>query len=706
MALTLDTEFTLGEFHILPRQNRIMYANETIKLEPKVMAVLCYLAQNHEKVVSVDELILHVWQGTIVSNQSAQRCISILRKVFKTEQNAEPYIANYSKKGYQLLHPPILKNDTTQVEKGLYPSDSETRDSETRDTLISDVIISNAPAQINTLSKPRLVNIKMIIGTCLAIMTVVAFISQFIISLQQNSPLLFNKITPLTSADGYEYYAEPNPNGSHIAYVKKKQFVYQLVIVNAQREEWIITESEHPWNHLNWSPDGRSLAISKANNQETELSIFEFDFVTQLSKHKAHNLPFSPYDLSSITWQNEHLLLLAAKKQSHSYQLFQFDISQNTLAALPNTENVKFVQQKGNILARAIIDTHNTTIQIVNVTDPSSEVINYEWQIDSHITDLSWHPNNEHLLLLTNNKMSLYSLKGEEQTIHYLTENSLHRPRFSTDASKIYITQEKENYDIWRINPPNKDEQLTRSTYTDRNGIFTHKGNSFVFVSNRSGSDQIWQNTQGSEQQLSHYEDDRKIENINWAQGQDHLLVKFSSHSSLFSLLTQSETLLENSPNHYPISFSAERNTLTYIKIENDIKSLWQRPLGNTLTDKKIIDNLVWAWGQGGKTYFQKQDEQGVWQINLDNIEAVKINEDIPKNSTLFSFDDQGIYYSPEDSAQAQWFYVNFNLQKHSIYLQAPQIKGWISSIHPHYGALSNQNSIKEKNIISLENTH
>ncbi len=80
----------------------------TIRLEPKVMAVLAVLAKNPGSVVAKGELLDAVWPGVVVTEHTLTRCIYQLRhelgKVCKTPGQADyDPIETLSKRGYRLL---------------------------------------------------------------------------------------------------------------------------------------------------------------------------------------------------------------------------------------------------------------------------------------------------------------------------------------------------------------------------------------------------------------------------------------------------------------------------------------------------------------------------------------------------------------------------------------------------------------------------
>ncbi|MCM2678712.1 winged helix-turn-helix domain-containing protein [Echinimonas agarilytica] len=101
----LTKPFQLNQFVIYPQNDQIFYKQTHHKLEPKVMQVLMTLIRNRNRVVSVEELLDEIWEGLVVTPKSAQRSISVLRKVFADDK--ETYIKTFSKRGYQFVIEPV-----------------------------------------------------------------------------------------------------------------------------------------------------------------------------------------------------------------------------------------------------------------------------------------------------------------------------------------------------------------------------------------------------------------------------------------------------------------------------------------------------------------------------------------------------------------------------------------------------------------------
>ena len=87
----IDHKFHIKGWAIDPRLNRMTGQGKTVLIEPKVMQVLTCLAAHPGEVVSRDDLLNQVWDGTIVTDHVLTRSISELRKVFEDDARARQH---------------------------------------------------------------------------------------------------------------------------------------------------------------------------------------------------------------------------------------------------------------------------------------------------------------------------------------------------------------------------------------------------------------------------------------------------------------------------------------------------------------------------------------------------------------------------------------------------------------------------------------
>lgn len=98
-----DAPFAVGDWLVDPRANELHRDAATVKLEPKVMRVLCVLAERPGSVVAREDLESRVWAGMVVTSDAVTNTIIKLRKVFGDDSRRPRYIQTISKTGYRLI---------------------------------------------------------------------------------------------------------------------------------------------------------------------------------------------------------------------------------------------------------------------------------------------------------------------------------------------------------------------------------------------------------------------------------------------------------------------------------------------------------------------------------------------------------------------------------------------------------------------------
>lgn len=97
--------FRIGDFTVEPARNLVSGPQGTVSIEPKIMDVLCALAEKPGAVWSRSELIDRVWGREYGADESLTRAVSQLRKVFGDTRDEARLLETIPKRGYRLIAP-------------------------------------------------------------------------------------------------------------------------------------------------------------------------------------------------------------------------------------------------------------------------------------------------------------------------------------------------------------------------------------------------------------------------------------------------------------------------------------------------------------------------------------------------------------------------------------------------------------------------
>lgn len=103
MTKIVSKEFDLSGWHVDPSACVINRDKDVVRLEPKAMDLLVFMASRHGSVISRDELLAEVWAGTVVSDEALTNAIIKLRKALHDDARHPRFIETVPKRGYRLV---------------------------------------------------------------------------------------------------------------------------------------------------------------------------------------------------------------------------------------------------------------------------------------------------------------------------------------------------------------------------------------------------------------------------------------------------------------------------------------------------------------------------------------------------------------------------------------------------------------------------
>ncbi|MDK2125985.1 winged helix-turn-helix domain-containing protein [Parachitinimonas caeni] len=141
IMIDLPSQFQLGEWQVDVRQGTLTRTGESVSLPGLSLALLLALARRAGDLVEADVLMAEVWPNQIVTDETLQQRIKLLRKALQDSREAPRYIATVRGRGYRLLErPQALAVQRVAVEPM---------------TAAPTAAIAQATAQVTAISRPR-----------------------------------------------------------------------------------------------------------------------------------------------------------------------------------------------------------------------------------------------------------------------------------------------------------------------------------------------------------------------------------------------------------------------------------------------------------------------------------------------------------------------------------------------------------------------
>lgn len=97
------TPLRIGDWTVHPVTGQITRGPESLRLEARSLRLLLCLAQRAPSVVSIDDLLTHVWPDVTVSSDSVYQAVASLRRQLGDDSRQPVYIATVPRLGYQMV---------------------------------------------------------------------------------------------------------------------------------------------------------------------------------------------------------------------------------------------------------------------------------------------------------------------------------------------------------------------------------------------------------------------------------------------------------------------------------------------------------------------------------------------------------------------------------------------------------------------------
>jgi TolB-like protein/Tfp pilus assembly protein PilF len=115
-----DRALTFGRYRLEPRAG-LMSGSREIKLTPKALALLSFLAERPGEVITKGELFAAVWPETTVGDAALVTCIQELRNALRDDARQPRYIETLHRRGYRFIGKPASAHPQTGGETRALP---------------------------------------------------------------------------------------------------------------------------------------------------------------------------------------------------------------------------------------------------------------------------------------------------------------------------------------------------------------------------------------------------------------------------------------------------------------------------------------------------------------------------------------------------------------------------------------------------------
>ncbi len=316
VPLAFEKNFYIGCWLVEPSNGRVRNGSHQARFEPKVMQVLVFLSKKAGRTVSRDELIDNVWNGTIVSEDAINRCISRLRRTFHADSGVR--IETLPKIGYRLLgemrEAPGTERSEIQEEPPAVPSTSSDR-------------------QPERASRWRRV---WFFGGAIVLALALVLLASALLPKRAGDRALDFRVTPFTSLPGHEGMASFSSDGTHVAFAwRQPGSADSDIYIKTVGSDDMFRLTSDPAREYSpvWSPDGGRIAFVRLKDGIAQLMI-----VSSLGGGERRIATYPASEGSDLSWNptGDSIAFGGQREPGTQYRIYLASVADGSVSTLTN----------------------------------------------------------------------------------------------------------------------------------------------------------------------------------------------------------------------------------------------------------------------------------------------------------------------------------------------------------------------------------
>lgn len=568
-----------------PLLNQVTRNGEKHRLEPKVMDVLCLLASKVGETVTKEEFMDVVWADTVVTPDVLSRCISELRKTLGDDSRNPRYVETIRKTGYRLIAPvEPLPSDASDATSSFRTEESGVEEPDTP--------TDTARRTISSISRPLASSDSILTSPHTWVVLVLVLIAAGVIAWRVLLPAPPAgpppQPTPLTSFPGQELYPALSADGERTIFAWNRDDEPTALFLRQAGAETPLQLTNGPldWSPA-WSPNRRFLAFAREESGRNGVFV-----VPSIGGSARQIADLGVREIDRVAWSPDtsanHLVISAQIGPFRPYALFLAPLDRDTLVQLtsPPAQSLgdrhpAFSPDGKRVAFTRSLSTQTQDTYLLSLSDTT---ISRVTQDSSVITGLDWLTTDELVIASRRGGSSaLWRVPLDGDDPAWLTDagegvDILH-PSIARDVGQIAYARQMLHTNIWSLRGTSA-EALISSTQWDSHPDISPDDEHVAFVSQRSGSPQVWTVAADGE-----------------------------SPSQLTSMRSTAISTPRWSPSGEKICFVARENGRSSLFLVDAEGGPVTR-----LTSAETVDRMP-HWGQDGRHIYFSSARKGAWSV-------------------------------------------------------------------------------------------
>lgn len=528
-----------------------------IQLEPKQAEVLAYFCRHPGRLISRDEFIAEVWQGQIVTDNAINRIIAKLRKSLGDPAKHSEFIITLPRKGYRFIAPVALA-----------PAGGRSQNTVTTDKLTTE----------KKTQPIRRHNPTIWWGLMLGLLLAIGLGGQYWpeIPSQDHKTATSFKLTPLTRESGEELLPALAPDGRSLIYSAhfsahpsaKQGPDLALYLKDLISNETTLLSAEAGYSgNGDWSKDGLRFVYFYHNSDSCQIKLLEFqnsaanfsnasknavdknEAAKKILQHKVvHQCPIGSY--GNVVFSHDGNTLIYSENQGTgtAYQIYlknlaTGDIHQPAQPPLFLAGNAEFdLHPRLNQLLIASPNQHQQLSYYL--LDIPSNQLKHLFSKNNWFCCPIWDQQGETILQTDaspSNQLLQFELDGQQRSMMFSTDHGIGKLRRAGDGqSYVYSGWQARREIHYQAQSGEPATRLIASSVSDSLPKISHHQQLLAFVSDRSGSREIWlhQTSNGHNRKLSEFNRNDWIYDLLWSPDDQQLAVLFGHEIQLLDIVS------------------------------------------------------------------------------------------------------------------------------------------------------------------------
>ncbi len=622
-------KFKLGSWKVEPNKNLLTSeSGKEVHIEPLNMALLYYFLESPNEPVGREKLIEDVWDNKIVTDHAVYKTINQLRKYLASDGDEQEYIKTVPKKGYALVAPieAIIEADPKDAINIKLETDSS---SKLRKWFYKHPVLNT----LGILVTACILSWNLGLASWWHHLTFPAYdeisLNNMVSGVNEAVPSEGDKYLLLTVNEG----GASSNRGLHIFHPDTLKH-YRLL------------DDEYDYSKPSWSKSGNKIVVSRRSASssladECDLIIIVLDESFKKFISEEVITQCSTYGSSSFLDDEKGILLYSySKSEFHPASLFSMNIQTKEVELITNAGDAPFgdwsIRVSPDYKKIAFIRVYEEHNELF-VMDLKTRDIELLHAYPSYTNQISWSNDSRNIFFKSlDGRIWVYSLKHGFVKKIISREDKINSSFHSRSQNKMYITANEKSQNIKLGDIENKnlggDRRLAESKSFDKFGAFANHSDSIAFVSNRTGSDQVWL---FKNDQLTQLTSVKKVEEaINfprWSPTDEQIVFSQANTIYLYDFNTnETEIVFEDIENHaFVAMWDNTGEDIFFAKMVDKRKEIFRINI-KTKDLKQITTNGGYGGrlGPDGKyLYYVKEEHVGMWRLNMLTQEDIKVND-------------------------------------------------------------------------------